>query len=188
MLSWLFGKKQKNEEMESDDEATSVHWGRLWPTLGDCRFVTLTGKSVQEPEANASLRDGAEVSRYSMFEKWPIGTNFQPEPVGDVGIRLHALPRKFDHTGKSDLTNCIGFIVLKNSKAEGYWVMLYDYEYGYGVHKGSPENLNGEPVVQRYQEKNRSFYFTKFDMLNGTLSLGNMNWKFPAIEKIGFSE
>ncbi len=184
MLNWLFGKKKDEQEQLQDDEAVSIDWRQVCPALGTCQHITLTSTAAQNPKAGDPLKDGAEVSRYAMFGKWPAGTRFQPEVVGGDGIRLHALPRKRDHTGKPDLTNCIGLIFLKNPKAGGIWAMLYDYAYGYGVHKGSPENLHGEPVTQRYKEGERSFYFAKLSSAKDSIFLENMNWQYPAFENI----
>lgn len=184
MFSRLFGKSKAASEEINDDEAISIHWSQLWPELGLVRTLSIHSSTVVEPLAGSPLKDNADVSRHGMFGKWSQDIKFQPETVGDVGIRLHALPRKYDHTGNPDLTNCIGLIVLKNPRSSRLMVMLWDYEFGYGVHKDSPENLHGEPVVQKYREKSRSFYFADFSGVTGTLSLSNMNWMRPSVEMI----
>jgi hypothetical protein len=184
MFGRLFGKGKADQQKVEDDEAVSVHWSQLWPDLGRRRSIRLNTQSLVEPTQGARLKDDAAVCRYGMFARWPLGTNFEPEPIGDVGIRLHALPRKYDHTGKPDLTNCIGLIVLKNPRANGFWTMLYDYQYGLAVFKGSPENIHGEPVAQKYREKSRSFYFAQYNDQIGMLELENMNWAPPANERI----
>lgn len=184
MFRKLFGKGSSNQQQVGDDEAVSVHWSQLWTDLGRLRSICLRAQSLTVPHHGSRLKDDASVCRYGMFSRWPIGTAFEPEPIGEVGIRLHALPKKYDHTGKADLTNCIGLIVLKNPRETGLWVMLYDYEYGLTVFKGSPENIHGEPVTQRYREKSRSFYYARYSTNDEALELQNMNWMAPAIEKL----
>lgn len=180
----LFGKDKSHQPKVEDDEAVSVHWSRLWPDLGRLGLIGIDSYSLTEPLGGVALKDNASVCRYGMFTRWPDGVVFEPEPIGEVGMRLHALPRRYDHTGKPDLTNCIGLVVLRNPRADCFWVMLYDYQYGLSVHKGSAENIHGEPVTQRYREKSRSFYIAAYSDGIGALSLRNMNWAPPAIEMI----
>lgn len=181
MLQWLFGKsKTKVAEPETEDDAISISWSVAWPDLRSASGLVIAQYELSEPMKDQPLPDDAQVSREGMFKAWPIGTNFQFEYIGTDQIRLHALPRRYDHTNKPDLTNALSLIPLKGKT--GSLLCVISFDYGYGVHHGSPENLHGERVVQRYVERDRSFYRNIPPSPNGVISATNINWPTGAKE------